>query len=70
MGGVITPLLDGKAQRRRELASLPFDRKLEIVLELQRTVAQIRRAAGRQGPEPWDRACLGTIPSATGRTSS
>jgi len=69
LDGVITPLLDAKAGRRRELAALPFERKLEIVLELQRSVAQIRRAAGRLGPEPWDRACLQSIASATERTS-
>jgi len=55
---VITPLLDAKAHRRRELAALPFERKLEIVLEVQRTVAEIRRSSGRPGPEPWNPACL------------
>lgn len=69
MDGVITLLLDAKAHRRRELAALPLERKLEIVLELQRSVAQIRRAAGRQGPEPWDRACLRSIAPATERAS-
>jgi hypothetical protein len=66
---LLARILDAKARRRRELAALPFERKLEIVLELQRSVAQIRRAAGRQGPEPWDRACLQSIASATERTS-
>ena len=53
--------------RRRELAALPFERKLEIVLELQKHVAEIRRAAGRLGPEPWDRKCLRLIAPATER---
>ncbi len=70
MDSVITPLLDAKAHRRRELAALPFERKLEIVLQLQRSVAEIRRAAGRQGPEPWDRACLGSIEPVTERTQT
>ena len=59
MDFVIAPLLDAKARRRRELASLPFEKKLEIVLELQRSVAEIRRSTGRPGPEPWE------TPSAT-----
>ena len=54
MGFVIAPLLDAKARRRRELAALPFEKKLEIVLELQRSVAEIRRSTGRPGPEPWE----------------
>jgi hypothetical protein len=54
MDFVIAPLLDAKARRRRELASLPFEKKLEIVLELQRSVAEIRRSTGRPGPEPWE----------------
>lgn len=59
MDGVITPLLDAKARRRRELAALPIEKKLEIVLELQRSVAEIRKGSGRPGPEPWDPKCLG-----------
>jgi hypothetical protein len=54
MDFVIAPLLDAKARRRRELASLPFEKKLEIVLELQRRVAEIRRSTGRPGPDPWE----------------
>ncbi len=47
--------------------SSPVEKKLEIVLELQRSVAEIRRAAGREGPEPWDRACLPPIGPETER---
>ncbi len=56
MDFLISPLLllGAKARRRRELASLPFEKKLEIVLELQRSVAEIRRSTGRPGPEPWE----------------
>ncbi len=50
----MAPVLDAKARRRRELASLPFEKKLEIVLELQRNVAEIRRSTGRPGPQPWE----------------
>jgi hypothetical protein len=56
---VIAPLLAAKALRRLDLAALPIERKIEIVLELQRAVAEVRKSAGRPGPEPWDPACLG-----------
>lgn len=65
MDGVIAPLLAAKARRRHDLATLPIERKLEIVLELQRNVAEIRRSAGRRGPEPWDSTSLGRPPRAT-----
>jgi hypothetical protein len=55
---VISSLLAAKAHRRLELAALPIEKKLEIVLELQQRVAEIRRASGRPGLEPWDPACL------------
>ncbi len=58
MDPLMAPLLAAKARRRRELAALPIEAKLEIVLELQRTVAEIRRSSGRPGPEPWDPSCL------------
>lgn len=58
MDHLMAPLLAAKARRRRELAALPIEEKLEIVLELQRNVAEIRKSAGRPGPEPWDPACL------------
>lgn len=59
MDHVIASLLAAKARRRLDLAALPIERKIEIVLELQKTVAEVRRAAGRPGPEPWDPASLG-----------
>lgn len=58
MDHLMAPLLAAKARRRRELAALPIEKKLEIVLELQRNVAEIRRSVGRPGPEPWDPSCL------------
>lgn len=58
MDHLMAPLLAAKARRRRELAALPIEKKLEIVLELQRNVAEIRRSANRPGPEPWDPSCL------------
>jgi len=32
-----------KRERRRQLAKLPFERKIEIVVELQKTAAAIRK---------------------------
>jgi hypothetical protein len=42
-----------KERRRRSLASLSVEEKFRLFLELQRTVAAARRAAGRRGPDPW-----------------
>jgi hypothetical protein len=38
-----------------ELARLPIERKLEILLDLQRTVNEIARAAGRPTKPEWPR---------------
>ena len=69
MDVVIEPILAAKARRRRELAALPIERKLEILLELQRNVAEIRRSSGRPGPEPWNRESVVPAVSQTERTS-
>jgi len=36
-----------KRERRRQLAKLPFEKKIEIVVELQKTAAAIRKNARR-----------------------
>ncbi len=36
-----------KRERRRQLARLPFEKKIEIVVELQKAAAGIRKAAAR-----------------------
>lgn len=41
-------LLAAKEQRRRKLAELPFPEKVRAVVQLQRMVAPILRARGRQ----------------------
>lgn len=69
MDPVIEPFLAAKARRRRELAALPIERKLEIVIELQESVAEIREAAGRSGPRPWDRSCLASQRTSVERTT-
>jgi hypothetical protein len=40
-----------KRERRRQLARLPFEKKIEIVVELQKAAAGIRRAPRRK---PWE----------------
>jgi len=37
-----------KHERRRQLAKLPFEKKIEIVVELQKTAAHIRKDTGRR----------------------
>ncbi len=44
----VTRLLAAKEQRRRKLAGLPFPEKVRAVVQLQRMVAPILRARGRQ----------------------
>jgi hypothetical protein len=42
-----------KADRRRALVALPFEEKIRILRRLQRMASEVRRAAGRPGPQPW-----------------
>ena len=42
-----------KTERRRRLAKLPFERKLSILLHLQRMARGVSMAAGRRGHELW-----------------
>jgi|MudIll2142460700_1097286.scaffolds.fasta_scaffold154412_3 hypothetical protein len=43
-------IFEKKRERRRQLAKLPFEKKIEIVVELQRAAAGIRKEVGRK---PW-----------------
>lgn len=43
-------VFERKRERRRLLAKLPFEKKIEIVVELQRAAAGIHKGTGRQ---PW-----------------
>jgi hypothetical protein len=49
---------EAKRLRRMELARLPIEQKLEILLDLQRTVNEIARAAGRPTKPEWPREIL------------
>ena len=42
-----------KMKRRQQLAKLPFERKIPILLRLQRIAREISVASGRKCPEIW-----------------
>lgn len=45
-----------KAQRRKLLAKMPFELKVEIVVRMQRMNLEMKKAAGKanQASRPWD----------------
>ncbi len=47
-------LLQSKEARRHELASLPVEEKVTILVQLQRISSDIARQSGREAQEPWD----------------
>ena len=49
---------ENKRLHRARLARLPIERKLEILLDLQRTVNEIARAVGRPTKAEWPREIL------------
>jgi hypothetical protein len=42
-----------KMKRRRKLASLPFEKKIPVLLRLQRIAREIGVVSGRKCPEVW-----------------
>jgi len=50
--------LRGRWDQWTKLARLPIERKLEILLDLQRTVNEIARAVGRPTKAEWPREIL------------
>ena len=50
---IVKKLFKAKKERRRDLAKLPFEKKVEILLELQSFASFIRSLARRKGPTPW-----------------
>lgn len=42
-----------KMERRRQLAKLPFEEKISILLSLQRIAVEISRAGGRRRHQVW-----------------
>jgi len=49
-------IVAAKAARRRELAALPIEEKIGIVVRLQELESSIRRATGRSTKKPWSPA--------------
>jgi hypothetical protein len=47
-------LFRAKLRRRRELARLPFDGKIRILVELQRMASDIRATLGGRKRHPWN----------------
>jgi hypothetical protein len=50
---ILRRIIKAKAARRRELASLPIEEKIRIVIELQKMESSIRQVTGRSWREPW-----------------
>jgi hypothetical protein len=47
-------LFSAKESRRRELATLPIEQKIEILVKLQHLASNVGRHAGRPYKKPWD----------------
>jgi len=47
-------LFRAKQRRRRELASLPFEEKIRILIDLQKMASDIRATVGGTKRRPWD----------------
>jgi hypothetical protein len=50
---LLNRLIRAKAARRRELAALPVEEKIGIVIALQRLQSGILRSVGRRSRRPW-----------------
>ena len=46
----IESIFEKKRQRRRQLARLPFEKKIEIIVKMQRAAAKIRKDSKHK---PW-----------------
>lgn len=51
--GGIDKMVILKAKRRQELAKLPFEEKISILLRLQHMARGMSKASGKDSPEPW-----------------
>jgi len=47
-------LFRAKQRRRRELAGLPFEEKIRILIDLQKMASDIRATVGGIKRRPWD----------------
>lgn len=47
-------LFKAKESRRRELAALPIEEKIELLVEMQRWECDINRHTGRVHQKPWN----------------
>jgi hypothetical protein len=47
-------IFQAKAEQRKIKAKAPFESKLRSLLRLQRMNLEMKKAAGRQAPRPWN----------------
>lgn len=50
MNKYVESIFEKKRQRRRQLARLPFEKKIEIIVRMQRAVAEIKKDSKHK---PW-----------------
>ena len=43
-----------KASRRKRIASLPIEEKIEILVKLQQMAFEVAKAQGRESKRPWN----------------
>lgn len=53
IGRLAQDIFARKRERRRKLAALPVERKLEILLHLQQIAHDVALATGRTARQPW-----------------
>jgi hypothetical protein len=51
---LIADLVLAKRNRRQQLARLPFEQKIQILIRLQKMAHEIRVKSGRTAPKVWD----------------
>jgi len=54
MQDLMTNILTSKRLRREELANLPYEKKIEIVIELQKLARAVRIASGQPPTPVWE----------------
>ncbi|MBX9770205.1 MAG: hypothetical protein K2X29_02475 [Candidatus Obscuribacterales bacterium] len=47
-------LFEAKESRRHDLAALPIEEKLQLLIKMQHLESEVARNAGRKHQKPWD----------------
>ncbi|MBI1864440.1 MAG: hypothetical protein HYR98_01675 [Nitrospirae bacterium] len=53
-GQAVEEVFRAKGRRRQDLARLPFEAKIRILVELQKMASSVRAAAGAARRRPWN----------------